>query len=150
MRFRTTLRLHGKTATGIVVPDEVVESLGAGGRPPVKVTIGTHTYRSTIARRGDRYLVGVSAENRKAAGVSAGDEIDVDIDLDTAPREIEVPSDLAAALDPHPDARRFFDGLTPSQQQGFVVPIEQAKQVETRERRIEKAVAALRDGRKRA
>jgi hypothetical protein len=149
MRFHATLQLGGKTATGIVVPSEVVESLGAGRKPPVRVTIAGHTYRSTIASRGDRYLVGVSAENREAAGVAAGDELDVEIELDTEPREVSVPPDFAAALDAEPDARRFFDGLTASQKGGFVHPIEQAKKPETREKRIAKSVAMLREGRKR-
>ena len=82
MRFRTTILQGGKTAAGIVIPDEIVEGLGAGRKPPIRVTIAGHTYRSTVARRGDRYLVGVSAENRAAAGVAGGDEVDVDIELD--------------------------------------------------------------------
>ncbi|MFI5121566.1 MAG: YdeI/OmpD-associated family protein [Vicinamibacteria bacterium] len=149
MKFHTTIRAAGKTATGIQVPPEVIEALGAGKRPPVRVTINGKTYRSTIATRGDRYLVGVSAENRELTGVAAGDEVEVEIELDTAPREIAVPPDLAEALTPHAEARRFFDGLTFSQKQAFVVPIEQAKKPETRERRIEKVVTALRGGRKR-
>ena len=113
MRFRATIQLAGKTATGIEIPDEVVEGLGAGRKPPVRVTIAGHTYRSTVAVRGDRYLVGVSAANREAAGVAAGDEVDVDIELDTAPREVTVPADLATALDADPDAKRFFAVLQP-------------------------------------
>jgi Bacteriocin-protection, YdeI or OmpD-Associated/Domain of unknown function (DUF1905) len=150
MKFETTLQLNGKTATGIEVPPEVVDALGSGKRPPVSVSINGHTYRSTIASRGERFLVGVSADNRELAGVAAGDEIEVEIALDIAPREVTVPADLATALAPHPDARRFFDGLTHSQQQAFVVPIEQAKKPETRQRRVAKAVGALRDGRKAA
>ena len=149
MRFRTTIELAGKTATGIDIPDEVVEGLGAGRKPPVRVTIAGHTYRSTVAVRGDRYLVGVNAANREAAGVAAGDEVDVDIELDTAPREVTVPADLATALDADPDAKRFFESLSYSQKQGYVQPIEQAKKPETRDRRVEKAVAMMREGRKR-
>jgi Bacteriocin-protection, YdeI or OmpD-Associated/Domain of unknown function (DUF1905) len=149
VRFRATIQLAGKTATGIEIPDEVVAGLGAGRKPPVRVTIAGHTYRSTVAVRGDRYLVGVSAENREAAGVAAGDEVDVDIELDTAPREVTVPPDLAAALGNDAEAQRFFESLSYSQKQGYVQPIEQAKKPETRERRVEKAVAMLREGRKR-
>ncbi|MEA2844373.1 MAG: hypothetical protein QOJ69_2044, partial [Actinomycetota bacterium] len=98
MRFRTTLELGGKTATGIRVPDEVVEGLGSGKRPPVRVTINGHTYRSTVAVMGGAFMVGVSAEERSKAGVAAGDEVDVDIELDTEPREVVVPPDFAAAL----------------------------------------------------
>jgi hypothetical protein len=148
MRFRTVILASGKTATGIEIPPQVVEALGAGRNPPIRVTIGAHTYRSTVASRGERYLVGVSAENRAAAGVAAGDEVDVEIELDTEPRELAVPPDLADALAGEPDARAFFDGLSYSQQQRLVLPIEQAKQPETRQRRVDKAVALLRERRK--
>jgi Bacteriocin-protection, YdeI or OmpD-Associated/Domain of unknown function (DUF1905) len=148
MRFRTTIEQAGKTATGIRVPSEIVEALGAGRKPPVRVTINGHTYRSTVASRAGQFLVGVSAENRASAGVAGGDEVDVDIELDTEPRVVTVPADLAAALDSHPAARRFFEGLSYSQKQWFVLPIEGAKQTETRERRVEKAIGMLREGRK--
>jgi hypothetical protein len=149
MRFRTTLLSNGRTATGIQVPDEVVEALGSGRKPAVRVTIAGHTYRSTVASRGDRYLVGVSAENRERAGVAAGDEIDVDVELDTEPREVAVPPDLMAAFARDRRAAGFFDTLTPSQKQWYVLPIEQAKAAATRERRVNKALAMLREGRKR-
>lgn len=145
MRFRATIELAGKTATGIQVPSEVVDGLGAGGRPPVRVTIRGHTYRSTLASRGGRYLVGVSAENRAGAGVAAGDEVDVEIELDTEPREVTVPADFAEALD-DADARRNFDGLSYTRRQEFVRGIEEAKRPETRQRRIAKAVGTLREG----
>jgi hypothetical protein len=144
MRFRATIELHGKTATGIVVPSDVVEALGGGKKPPVSVTLGGHSYRTTIAPRGERYLIPVSAENRAGAGVAAGDEVDVDIELDTAPREVPVPRDLADALDA--DARRTFDALSYSRKQSLVLPIEQAKTPETRQRRLAKAVSVLRGG----
>ena len=149
MRFRATLESNGKTATGIQVPDEVVETLGAGRKPAVRVSIAGHTYRSTIASRGGRYLLGVSAENRGRAGVAAGDELEVELELDTEPREVAVPPDQMAAFAAAAEAKRFFDTLTPSQKQWYVLPIEQAKAVETRERRIAKALALLREGRKR-
>ena len=149
MRFRTTLLLAGKTATGMRVPNEVVEALGAGKRPPVRVTINGYTYRNTIAVYGDEYLVGVSAEHREGAGVKAGDEVDVDIELDTAPREVSVPVDLAAALDAEPAARRTFDGLSYSNRNYIVTQVEGAKSDETRRRRIAKSIEALREGRAR-
>ena len=149
MKFHATILLAGKTATGIEVPPEVVEGLGSGRKPPVRVTIGGHTYRSTVAARGERFLVGVSAENREKAGVAAGDEVEVEIELDTQPREVTVPSDLAAVLDRERKARQFFDGLSYSQKQWYVLPIEQAKTDETRQRRIAKAVGMLQEGRKR-
>ena len=149
MTFRATLEQDGKTATGLEVPKEIIEALGAGKRPPVRVTLGDHTYRSTIARRGERYLVAVSAANREAAGIVAGDELDVTIALDTEPRETSVPEDLAAALDAEPKAKEFFATLTPTQRGYFVSDVESAKREETRRRRVEKAIAMLREGRKR-
>ena len=149
MRFQTTLLLAGKTATGIEVPPDVVEGLGGGKKPAVRVSFGDYSYRSTIAPRGDRFLVGVSAEHRAGAGVAAGDVLDVDLELDTEPREVTVPADLAAALQGDATASAFFDSLTYSQKKWYVGPIEQAKAAETRERRVAKAIGMLREGRKR-
>lgn len=149
MRFHTTILQSGPTASGIIVPDEIVEALGAGMRPPVTVTINGFTYRNTIAVMGGTFMVGVSAENRAGAGVQGGDEVDVDIELDTAPRVVEVPSDLAAALDAEPAARRTFDALSNSNKGYHVSLVTGAKSDETRQRRIAKSVAALKDGRPR-
>jgi uncharacterized protein YdeI (YjbR/CyaY-like superfamily) len=95
------------------------------------------------------FLLGVSAENRAGAGVAAGDEIDVELELDTEPREVTVPPDLAGALESDAQASRFFDTLTHSQKQWYVLPIEEAKAPGTRQRRVAKAIAMLREGRKR-
>jgi len=149
VRFRTTIEQAGKTATGIQVPEEVVQALGSGKRPAVTVTINGYSYRSTVAVLGGRYMVGVSAEHRAGAGVAGGDEVDVDIDLDTAPREVTVPPDLAAALDTEPEARRTFDGLSYSNQSWHVLQVEGAKTDETRQRRIARSVDLLRQGRAR-
>lgn len=149
MRFRATLESNGKTATGIRIPADIVEALGAGKKPSVRIAIGPHTFRSTVATRGGRYLVGVSAQNRALAGVTAGDVLDVDIELDTGLREVTVPADLADALDNDPVARRSFDALSFSKKQRYVIPIEQAKKPETRLQRITKAVSMLREGRER-
>jgi hypothetical protein len=143
MKFTATLEQHGKTATGIVVPDDVVEGLGGGRRAAVVVTINGHSYRSSIAVMGGDVLVGVSAENRAAAGVSAGDVLDVELTLDTAPREVEVPDDLARALKKAPVAKTAFDALTYSNQRRYVMAIDAAKTAETRERRITKTVTEL-------
>jgi hypothetical protein len=147
MRFRTRIEQGGKTATGIRIPDEIVDGLGAGKRPPVRVTIGGYTYRSTVAVLGGAYMVGVSAENRAGAGVAGGDEVDVDIELDSAPREVTVPADFAAALAAEPDAQRTFDGLSYSNKSWHVLSIQGAKTDETRQRRIAKSVEALKAGR---
>jgi bifunctional DNA-binding transcriptional regulator/antitoxin component of YhaV-PrlF toxin-antitoxin module len=144
MRFQSAVRLHGKTATGIEVPDDVVAGLGAGKRHAVSVTIRGYTYRTTVAPMGGRFLIPVSAEIRKNAGIAAGDDVDVDIEPDTAPREVTVPSDLAAALAADADARRTFDGLSYSRQQRYVLSVEDARTPETRKRRVDRAVTELR------
>ena len=146
MRFRTTILQAGKTATGIQVPDEIIAKLGAGKRPPVKITIKGHTYRSTVAVMGGVFMVGVSAENREKAGVAGGDTVQVDIELDAAPREVTLPPDLAKALKRDAAAKRTFDGLSPSNKKWHVTSIEGAKTAETRERRLERSMAALHEG----
>ena len=146
MRFRATLETEGKTATGINVPSEVVEALGDGKRPRVTVTINGHTYRSSVAVLGGRYMLGVSAENRAAAGVEGGQEVDVELELDTAPREVMIPPDFAAALAAEPAAQATFDGMSYSNKSWHVLQIDGAKTDETRQRRIAKSVEALRAG----
>jgi hypothetical protein len=146
MRFHTTILLSGKTATGVSVPPDVIEALGGGKKPAVTVTLNGYSYRTTVAPRGERFLIPISADNRAGAGVAAGDEVDIDVELDTAPREVTVPPDFAAALAADGDARAAFDALSFSRRQALVVGIEGAKTAETRERRIAKAVAALRAG----
>ena len=149
MRFRTVIESNGKTATGIRIPAEIVAALGPSRKPAVRVTIAGHTYRSTVATRRGEFLVGVSAENRKSAAVAAGDEVDVDLELDTEPREVIVPPDLAEALDGDAEAAAFFATLSYSQKQWYAAPIADAKTDETRQRRVVKAIAMLREGRKR-
>lgn len=147
MRFRTMILQTGKTAAGFEVPPEVVEALGSGKRPKVLVTIGGYTYRNTVAVMGGVYMIGVSAEHRAASGVTGGDEVDVDLELDTAPREVAVPADFAAALAAEPDASRTFDGLSYSNKSWHTYQIEDARTEETRRRRIARSIAALREGR---
>jgi hypothetical protein len=146
VRFHTTILQGYKTATGIQIPDEVVEALGAGKRPPISVTIKGYTYRSTVAVMRGVYMVGVSAENRAGAGVKGGDEVDVEIELDTAPRQVTVPPDFASALDAEPNARRTFEGLSYSNKSWHVLQIEGAKTDKTRQRRIARSVEALKAG----
>lgn len=144
MEFRTVLLLARKTATGLEVPPEVVEALGSGRRPAVTVTInGGHRYPSTVATMGGKFLVPVSAEHRAAAGVQAGDEVLVDLVLDTAPRVLVVPADLAAALDAEPAARAAFDALSYSNRRRHTLAVEGATAAETRARRVAKAVVDL-------
>jgi hypothetical protein len=149
MRFRTTIVQSGKTATGIQVPDEVVEALGSGKRPAVKVTVNGYSYRSTLASMGGVFMVSLSAEHRAGAGVAGGDEVEVDLELDSAPREVTVPPELAAALDAEPAARATFDGLSYSNKSWHVLQVTGAKTEETRQRRIARSVEALKQGRPR-
>lgn len=146
MRFHTTIALHGKSATGIEVPTDVVAALGQGKRPKVTVTINGYSYPSTVGVMGGVSLIPVSADVRAKAGVAAGDEVEIDLVPDTGPRTVEVPVDLAEALASVPAARMAFDKLSYSGQQRYVLSIEQAKTPETRQRRIEKAVTELAAG----
>lgn len=146
MRFRTTVHLAGKTATGLPVPDEVVASLGRGKRVPVVISIGDYSYRTTVTPMGGQFFVPLAAEHRTAAGVEAGQQIDVGIELDDQPRVVAVPDDLAELLDER--ARAFFDGLAFTHQREWVQWIESAKKPETRASRLAKTAEALREGRR--
>lgn len=142
-RFHATLLQARRTATGFEVPAEVLARLDGGRRPKVVVTIGGYVYRSSIGSMGGRSMLPVSAEHRAGAGIAAGDEVDVAVALDTEPRVLAVPPDLAAALAGAPEARRAFDELSYSAQRAHVDPIQAARRAETRARRIARSVAAL-------
>ena len=144
LSFSAIVQLSGKTATGIQVPEEVVEGLDKGKRPAVQVTLNAYTYRSTVAPMGRVFMLPVSAEVRERAEVTAGDEVDVTLEFDPAPREINVPPDFAVELEGDAEARRSFESLSYSKKRGLVEPIDQAKTVETRRKRIAKALDTLR------
>lgn len=143
MRFRTTILQGGGTTTGIPVPDHVVAALGGGRRAPVRVTVGGHTYRTTLATRDGRAILSLSAENRTAAGVVGGQDVEVEVVLDTEPRVVEVPEDVAAALAVRPGATEAFDRLPWSHRKEHVRAVEEAKKPETRARRITALVDAV-------
>ena len=143
MRFRTKILLGGKTATGIEVPSNVMEGLGAGKKPPVRVTIKGYTYRSTVATVNGKSMVGVSEEVRNRAGVKGGDTVDVEMELDTAPREVAVPPELAKALAKDAKAKKYFESLSYSGKVRLVAPIANGKTAETRERNVVKAMQEL-------
>jgi hypothetical protein len=147
--FHTTLIGTGPNTAGIRIPEEVVAELGAGKRPPVWVTVNGYRYQNTLAVMGGETWVGVSSAHRAASGLAAGDAIEVTLELDTQPRTAEVPPDLGAALDAEPAARATFEGLSPSLKRYHVDLVEGARTPETRARRIEKAVATLKEGRAR-
>ncbi len=129
--------------TGIEVPPEVIEALGAGKKPPVIVKVNGYEYRNTVAVMGGRFMISFSSDKRAATGIRGGDPIVVDLEVDTAPRTVEVPADLAAALDGAPGAGAAFDALSPSARKAHVTSVEGAKAAETRQRRIDGIAAKL-------
>ncbi|MFG1797637.1 YdeI/OmpD-associated family protein [Nocardia sp. NPDC049149] len=129
---------------GLEVPPEVVTALGEGARPPVTITINGHSWKSRVALMRGRYLLGLSHANRKAAGVAIGDKVEVELELDTEPRVVVEPPDFTEALDADPIARAAYDNLAYSRKREHVHAIESAKKADTRQRRIEKAIATLR------
>jgi Bacteriocin-protection, YdeI or OmpD-Associated/Domain of unknown function (DUF1905) len=146
MKFTTTLLLHGKTATGFEVPTDIVEALGAGKKPPVKVTINGYTYRSSVAVMGGKFLCGVAAEHRGPAGVTAGDTVEIDLQLDTDKREVVVPDDVAKLLNANPAAKTRFEKLSHSHRRAHIEPIVAAKAADTRQRRIDRMITMLSEG----
>jgi Domain of unknown function (DUF1905)/Bacteriocin-protection, YdeI or OmpD-Associated len=143
MKFNATVRLDGKTATGIEVPSTVLADLGGGKRPRVRVSINGYSYRTTVGSMGGRSLIPVSADVRRQAGISAGDRVAVDIVPDTDERSVRIPTDLGAALD-RAHARHAFDKLSYSDQHRHVLSVESAKSAETRQRRIERVLDEVR------
>jgi bifunctional DNA-binding transcriptional regulator/antitoxin component of YhaV-PrlF toxin-antitoxin module len=147
MKFRAVIESSGKTAAGIHVPAEAVAALGPSRKPAVRATINGFTYRSSVGSVDGEFMLGIPPEFRAGAGVAAGDEVEIELELDTAPREVTVPADLAEALARDPEATRTFDALSYSNKRRLVIPIEDAKAAETRQRRITKTVAMLHEGR---
>ena len=146
MKFQAVVELNGATATGIPVPDQIVTGLGGGKRPKVQVTINGFSYRSSVGSVGGRPMLPVSAKIRDGAGIAAGDEVEVDVELDTAPREVSVPEDVAAARVQAPAAQVAFEKLAYSHQLRWVTSVEDAKTPETRQRRIDKMITTLSEG----
>lgn len=143
MEFSTTILASGKNNTGIPVPESVVTALDRGKRIPVVVTIGGHSYRSSIVFYTGQFLIALSAENRAAAGVAAGDTVVVGVEVDEAPREVELPDALAAALAGDADAAAAFAALSYTNKKRIATSIVDAKTDATRERRLAKALEEL-------
>jgi hypothetical protein len=146
--FETTVAASGNN-TGIVVPDEVIEQLAAGKRPPVLVNVNGYEYRNTVGMMGGRHMISISAAVRNATGLKGGDPIRVTLTAADAAREVNVPADFAAALAADERARAFFEKLSNSMQRYHVDNINAAKSADTRQRRIDKAVALFLDGKQR-
>jgi hypothetical protein len=142
MKFKTTILQSGNN-TGIVVPEAIIEKMNAGKKPPVIVTLNKYTYRSTVAVMGGQYLIPLSAEHRKNAKVSGGDQLEITLEPDTEPRTVELPADFKKMLDKNAAARKNYDVLAPSRKKAMVLSITDAKTEETRLKRIEKALTSL-------
>jgi autonomous glycyl radical cofactor GrcA len=145
LKFNTVLLQAGKTATGIKIPPEIIEKLGAGKKPLVKVTINGFTYRSSVAVMGGAFMVGVSAENREKAKVKGGDKINVTLELDTEERVVEVPEAFQKVLNKNSSAKKKFESLSNSRKKALTLPIENAKTEQTTNSNIQKAMAALKN-----
>ena len=150
MKFQTTIRqAEGSTATGIEIPAEVLAALDAGKKPPVRLTVNGYAYRSTVATVDGRPMVGFNSDHRAASGLNGGDSVEVDIELDTEPRTVDLPDDFRAALEADPEAFQTFNKLSNSNKGFHVSNVTGTKNPETRQRRIEKAIAALHEGKPR-
>lgn len=143
MKFRAHVE-PPEPMRGLEVPPEVVAALDGGARPPVTITVNGHSWKSRVALLRGRHLIGLSNANRRAAGVEIGEEVEVELELDTEPRVVVEPADLTRALDADPAAREAYDNLSYSRKREHVRAIENAKKPETRQRRIEKAITTLR------
>lgn len=144
MRLRTVINSAGRSAAGIVVPDDFVEALGGGRRPKVRVTARDYTFRTSIAPMGGVFMMPITNETRAASGLVPGEVADFEIRLDTEPREVAVPADLVQALARDDAARAAFERLSYSNKRRLTMPIEAIKGPEARARRVERTVAELR------
>ncbi len=149
MEFRGELQRTGGTTTGFQIPDELVAGLGGGGRPKVVVTVGEFEFRSSIAKMGGAYWLGVSAERRAAGNLEGGRVYDLTITLDEVPRTVEVPEDLAEALAGEPDVKAFWETVSFSNQRWHAEQLTSAKTAETRARRLARSLESLRAGKAR-
>ncbi|MBP1995389.1 YdeI/OmpD-associated family protein [Paenibacillus eucommiae] len=137
------MKAQGKNATGISVPNEVIAALGGQKKPSVTVSLNGYTYRSTVAVMGNEFLIPLSAAHREASGLSAGEQVEVTLELDLEPRTVEIPNDLMTALSAQEGAIEAFEALAFSKRKEFVRQVNDAKTQETRERRIMGVVAKL-------
>jgi Bacteriocin-protection, YdeI or OmpD-Associated/Domain of unknown function (DUF1905) len=150
IRFRARLQPRGPAAA-VVLDDAQVAEVGEGARRfPVVATVNGYAWRTSVARMGGEFLVGLSREVRQGAGVQAGDEVDVTIELDSAPRDVEVPEALAAALAADPSAKAAFEGMAFTHRKEYARWVAEAKRDETRQRRVQQAVEMIRAGQTRS
>lgn len=146
LELTTTLQPRGPAAA-VVLDDEQAAAIGEGAkRFPVRATVNGYSWRTSVARMRGENMLGLSREVREGAGVEAGDTVEVVIELDGEPREVELPPALAAALDGDAKARQAFDGLAFTHRREYARWVAEAKRDETRERRVQQALAMLREG----
>jgi hypothetical protein len=149
LAFRATLEPRGPAAA-VVLDDHQVAAIGMGAkRFPVKATVNGHTWRGSVARMRGEFLLGLNREVRRTAGVEAGDEVQVELELDTDERTVDVPDALAAALAGDAAAAAGFEGLSFTHRKEWARWVAEARSEETRERRVAKALVLLREGRPR-
>ena len=146
--FDTTVAVSGNN-TGMVVPDEAIEQLAAGKRPPVLVSVNGYEYRNTVGVMGGKYMISISAAVRSATGLKGGDPIRVTLTVADSPRAVTIPADFAAALAADEQASAFFGTLSNSMQRYHIDTITAARSADTRQRRIDKAIALFRAGKQR-
>lgn len=142
MKFKTKILQTGNN-TGIEVSEKMLEQLGGGKKPLVVVAVNGYSYRSAVGKMKDKFMISLSAENRKNANVKGGDVVEVSLSLDLEPRTVDVPKDLQILLDKNKNTKANFDKLAPSKKKAMVLSITSAKTEETRLRRIEKAIETL-------
>jgi len=142
MKFKTKIIQTGNN-TGIEVNEQMLDELGGGKKPLVVVTLNNYSYRSAVGKMGAKYMISLSAENRKNADVKGGDIVEIRLELDTDPRTVEVPADFKKALDKNKIAKANFEKLAPSKKKAMVLSITEAKSIETKLKRIEKAIETL-------
>ncbi|HYO21456.1 MAG TPA: YdeI/OmpD-associated family protein [Flavisolibacter sp.] len=142
MKFKTRILQVGNN-TGIQLTEELLDKLGGGKKPLVKVTLNNYTYRSAVGKMNEKFMISLSAENRKNANVKGGDEIEVTVELDTEPRTVELPLEFKKALDKNKTASSAFEKLAPSKQKAMVLSITGAKTEETKKKRMDKAIQDL-------
>lgn len=143
MKFTSSVWANKDGNTGIVVPNHVIEELGGGNHPKVEVTLNGFTYRSSIAKMGDQFLIPVSKARRAEGKLEVDIPYEIEIKLDTAPRTVDVPGELTAHFETDTNARAKWDAMSYSNQLRLVIPINNAKKPETRQRNIDKVIAQL-------
>lgn len=142
MKFKTKIIQVGNN-TGIEISEQLLEKLGGGKKPLVILTVNGYSYRTAVGKMGNKYMISLSAENRKNANAKGGDTVEINLDLDTVPRITEIPADLQKALDKNKTAKLNFEKLAPSKKKAIVFSITNAKTEETKIKRIDKAILTL-------